>query len=119
MSPIPHGLQDVSECAHSEPNSPPKAGQGTSDGEVSIDDNEDSSRRTYMPFDKDLCVLSDHDSGVEDHTGARDQRVGLEGRSGPSKETKRAHVDLTRGLMQTYLGTYNTTFWPILTWPIG
>ena len=48
-----------------------------------------------MPFDNDLCELSDHDSDVEAHTGARDRRVGLEGRSGPSKQTKRARVDLT------------------------
>ena len=34
VSPIPHGLPDVSECAHSEPKSPPKAGEGTSDDEV-------------------------------------------------------------------------------------
>ena len=48
-----------------------------------------------MPFDTDLCELSDHDSDVEARTGARDQRVGPEGRSGPSKETKRARVDLS------------------------
>ena len=45
MSPILHGLQDVSECAHSEPNSPPKAGEGTSDGEMSIDKDEGSSKK--------------------------------------------------------------------------
>ena len=28
MSPIPQGLPDVSDCAHSEPTSPPKAGEG-------------------------------------------------------------------------------------------
>ena len=92
VSPIPHGLQDVSECAHSEPNSPPKAGEVTSNGEMSIDDDEESSGKTHMPFDNDLCELSDHDSDVEAHTGARDQRVGPKGRSEPSKETTRARV---------------------------
>ena len=48
-----------------------------------------------MAFDNDLCELSDHDSDVEAHTGAHDQRVGPEGRSGPSKETKEARVDLS------------------------
>ena len=48
-----------------------------------------------MPFDSDLCELSDHDSDVEAHTGARDQRVRPESRSGPSKETKRARVGLS------------------------
>ena len=33
MSPIPHGLPDVSDCALSEPKSPPKAGEGASDNE--------------------------------------------------------------------------------------
>ena len=70
MPPISHGLQDVSECAHSEPNSPPKAGEGTSDGEMPIDKDEESSKRTYMPFDSDLCELSDHDSDGEAHTGS-------------------------------------------------
>ena len=95
--PIAHGLQDMSECAHSESNSPPKAAEGTrtSDGEMSIDDDEESSGRTNMIFDNDLCEPSDHGSGVEAHTGARDQRVGPEGRSRPSKETKGARVDLS------------------------
>ena len=95
MSHIPRGLQDVSDCAQSEPKSPPKAGEGTSDDEVLVDDDKTSSERPYMPFDSDLCELSDHDSDVEAHRGARGQRVGPEGRSGPSKEAKRARVDLS------------------------
>ena len=94
MSPIPHGLQDVSDCAHSEPKSPPKAGEGTSDDKVLIEVDE-SLKRPYMPFDNDLCELRDHDSDVEAHTGVHGQRVGPEGRSGPSKEAKRARADLT------------------------
>ena len=38
MSHIPYGLPDVSERAHSEPTSPTKAGEGTSDDEVLIED---------------------------------------------------------------------------------
>ena len=73
----------------------PKEGKGTSDGEMSIDDDKEDSGKTHMPFDTDLRELSDHASDVEARTGARDQRVGPEGRSGPSKETKRARVDLS------------------------
>ena len=40
MSPIPHGLPDVSESAQTEPESPPKAGQGASDDEEMMDDDE-------------------------------------------------------------------------------
>ena len=94
-SPIPHGLLDVSECAPLEPNSPPKAGEGTSDCEMLIDDDKERSGKIHMPFDNDLCELSDHDSDVEAHTGARDQHAGPDGRSGPSRETKRARADLS------------------------
>ena len=90
VSPIPHCSRDVSQCAHSDPNSPPKAAEGTSDGEMSIDDDEEPSGRTNMPFESfghDLCEPSDHDSNVEAHTGARGRRVGPESRSRPSKET--------------------------------
>ena len=104
MSPIPYDLPDVSECAHSEPKLPTKAGEGTSDDEVLIkDDNCKSSKMPYMPFDNDLCELSDHDSDVEDPTGARGQRVGPEGCSGPSKEAKRACTCQGSGL-RTRLG---------------
>ena len=95
MSPIPHGLPDVSDCAHSEPKSPPKAGQGTSDDEVLIGDDEASSKRPYMPFNNDLCELSDHDSDEEAPSGAHGQRVEPECRSGPSREAKHARVDLS------------------------
>ena len=80
MSPMSHGMPDLSECAHSEPKSPTKAGEGTSDDEVLIEDDK-SLKRPYMPFDNDFCQLSDHDSDVEAHTGARGQRVGPEGRT--------------------------------------
>ena len=50
MSPIPHGLPDVSDCAHSEPTSPPKAGEVASDDEELMDDDEESSRRHHMLF---------------------------------------------------------------------
>ena len=94
MSSIPHSLPDVSDCAHSEPKSPPKAGEGASDDEVlnQMDDDEESSKRPYMPFDKDLCDLSDHDSDVEAPSG---KRVEPEVRNGPSREATRARVDLT------------------------
>ena len=96
VSPIPHGLPDVSGCAHSEPKSQPKAGEGASNDEVLMDDDEESSRGHHMPFDKDLCDLSDHDSDVEPPSckgwGAR---VEPEVRSGPSREAKRARVDDT------------------------
>ena len=48
-----------------------------------------------MAFDNDLCELSDHDSDVEAPSGARGQRVEPEVRSGPSREAKRARVDLS------------------------
>ena len=90
MSPIPHGLPDVSDCAQSEPKSPPKAGQGASDDEEMMDDDKESSKRPYMPFDRDLCDLSDHDSDVEapscNECGARGEP---EVRSGPSREAKK------------------------------
>ena len=64
MLPIPHGLPDVSNCAHSEPKLPPKAGAGASNDEVLMDDDEASSKRPYMPFNNNLCKLSEHDSDV-------------------------------------------------------
>ena len=70
-------------------------GEGTSDGEMSIDNDKESSKRPYMPFDNDLCELSDHDSNVEAPSGARGQRVEPEVCSGPSREAKRARVDLS------------------------
>ena len=94
MSPIPHGLPDVSESAQPEPESPPKAGQGASDDEEMMDDDKESSKRPYMPFDRDLCDLSDHDSDVEAPScKERGARVGPEVRSGPSREAKKARVD--------------------------
>ena len=95
MSPIRHGLPDVSHGAHSEAKSPPKACEGTSDYEVMMDDDEGSSRRLYMPFDNDLCDLRDHDSDVEAPSGARGERVEPEVHSGPSRKAKRARVNLT------------------------
>ena len=76
MSPIRHSLPDVSHCAYSEAKLPPKACEGTSDYEVIMDDDEGSSKRPYMPFDNDLCDLSDHDSDVEAPSGARGEVVG-------------------------------------------
>ena len=50
VSPIPHGLPDVSDCAQSEPKSPPKAGEGASDDEEMMDDDKENSRRRHMPL---------------------------------------------------------------------
>ena len=44
MSHIPHGLPDVSHCAHSEAKSPPKECEGTSDDEVLMDHDKASSK---------------------------------------------------------------------------
>ena len=94
MSPIPHGLPDVSESAQPEPESPPKADQGASDEEEMMDDDEESLKRPYMPFDRDLCDLSDHDSDVEvPSCKERGARVGPEVRSVPSRVAKKARVD--------------------------
>ena len=94
MSPIPHGLPDVSASAQPEPESPLKAGQGASDDEVMMSDDEESLKRPYMPFDRDLCDLSDHDSDVEAPScKERGARVGPEVRSGLSRVAKQARVD--------------------------
>ena len=75
---------------------PPKAGQGASNDEEMMDDDNESSKRPYTPFDRDLCDLSDHDSDVEAPSckewGAH---VGPEVCSGPSREAKTAPVDKT------------------------
>ena len=60
-----------------------------------MDDDEASSKRPYMPFDNDLCDVSDHDSDAEASSGARGERGEPEARSGPFTEAKRACVGLS------------------------
>ena len=63
-----------------------------------------------MPFYRDLCDLSDHDSDVEAPScKERGARVGPEVRSGPSREAKKARVDETIKDAQRSLSTRPTS----------